>query len=164
VQKIIWHCTRIGQSSDNRTVALNETLIITVLHCNICCALRDPKSMFSSVNSIILTKTWALIASSFVQLVVTAMHQIFGVQVVLYTLQHNKYTSFCCNFMLKCLFFLFFTVTWLQCITKALNVACGNSFSNQWVFTTLETEVVKYDFLNFYISETMPYILLKFVQ
>jgi len=42
--------------------------------------------------------------------------------------------------------FLFLMVTWLQCPIKALNVACGNSFSNQWTFTELETEVFKYDF------------------
>jgi len=45
--------------------------------------------------------------------------------------------------------FLFVMVTWLRCPIKAVNVACGNSFSNQWAFTVLETEVFKYNFKNF---------------
>ena len=45
--------------------------------------------------------------------------------------------------MLKCLF-----ISYGQCFIKAVNVACGNLFSNQWVVTILETEVFKYNFLN----------------
>jgi len=41
--------------------------------------------------------------------------------------------------MLKCLLFYFWN--WL----KALNVAYGNLFSNQWAFTILETDVFKYN-------------------
>jgi len=46
---------------------------------------------------------------------------------------------------------------------KILTVAYGNLFSNQWTFTTFETEVFKYNFSNFYITKTMLCILLKFV-
>ena len=47
------------------------------------------------------------------------------------------------HFMLKCLF-----ISYGQCFIKAVNVTCGNLFSNQWVVTVLETEVFKYNFLN----------------
>ena len=60
--------------------------------------------------------------------------------------------------------FLFLVVTWLQCPVKALNDTYGNSFSIQWAFTISETEVFKYNFLMFYITKTVLYILLKFVQ
>ena len=53
-------------------------------------------------------------------------------------------------------------ITRFQCTTKAVNVAYSNSFSNQWAFTTLETEVFKYHFLKFYIAKTMLCILWKF--
>jgi len=33
------------------------------------------------------------------------------------------------------------------------NGAVGNSFSNQWSLTMLETEAFKYNVLNFYIAE-----------
>ena len=59
---------------------------------------------------------------------------------------------------------IFFMVTWLQCPIKALNIAYGNSFSNQCAFTMLEAEVLKYNFLTFYIAKTVLCILLKFVQ
>ena len=56
----------------NRTVAKNETLLIPILHCNIYFALNYPeKSIFTFVNSVILTKMLALFASLFVQLAVT---------------------------------------------------------------------------------------------
>jgi len=60
--------------------------------------------------------------------------------------------------------YLFLMITWLHCLMKALNVAYSNSFSNQWAFTMLETEVFKYSFLNFYMAKIMLRILLKFVQ
>jgi len=41
---------------------------------------------------------------------------------------------------------LFLMVTSLQCPIKAINVTYGNSFSKQWAFTMLETEVFKYKF------------------
>ena len=50
-------------------------------------------------------------------------------------------------------------VTCLQCHIKALNVVYGNLFSNQRAFTMLETEIFKYNFLQFYVACTM----LKFV-
>jgi len=37
-------------------------------------------------------------------------------------------------------------------------------FFLKWAFTMLATEVLKYNFLNFYIAKTMLCILLKFVQ
>jgi len=40
----------------------------------------------------------------------------------------------------------------------------SNSFSNQWVFTVLETKVFKYNFLNLYIAKPVLCILLKSVQ
>jgi len=41
-------------------------------------------------------------------------------------------------------------------------VACGNLFSDQREFTMLESEVFKYNSVNFYIAKTM--LLLKFLQ
>jgi len=38
-------------------------------------------------------------------------------------------------------------VTWLHCPVKALNVACGHSFSTQWTFTMLETKIFKRNFV-----------------
>jgi len=49
-------------------------------------------------------------------------------------------------------------------VIKAVNVAYGNSFSNQWAFTVLENEVFKYNFYNFYTANTIPCILLKFAH
>ena len=48
----------------------------------------------------------------------------------------------------------FFYFSWSLESNDALNVAYGNSFSNQWAFTMLETEVFKYNFLNFYTAKT----------
>ena len=47
-------------------------------------------------------------------------------------------------------FFLFIMVTWCSCPLKAVSVAYGNLFSNQWSFTMLEAEVFKY---NFFIAQ-----------
>ena len=66
--------------------------------------------MFSFVNSIILTITQALIASLFVQLVVTSMQQIFGVWVTLYSPQHNEVYEINA-FYAEMLTFLFLMVT-----------------------------------------------------
>jgi len=78
----------------------------------------------------------------FVQLVVTPVHQIFGDPGHVVSLDTMKYMKLM-HFMLKCLF-----ISYGQCFIKAVNVACGNLFSNQWVVTILETEVFKYNFLN----------------
>ena len=97
------------------------------------------------------------------QLAVTSVQQIFGVQVALYELQHNKVYKIKV-FYTKMFSFLFLMVSWLKCPINVLNVACGNSFSNQWAFTMLETKVFKYNFLNIYVTKTTQCILLKFVQ
>ena len=122
------------------------------------------KIMLSSVNSIILSKMWTLIVSLFVQLVVTSMQQIFGdLNCMVYIIVHSitRYAKLMQNsiWCRNVLFFLFLTVTWLQCPIKALNVTYGNSFSNQWAFTLLRSEVFKYNFLNFYITKNMLSIL-----
>jgi len=56
--------------------------------------------------------------------------------------------------MLKCLVFLFLIVTWLQCSVKAVKVAYGNSFSNQWAFTMYAgNRSFHMQHLNFYIAK-----------
>jgi len=51
--------------------------------------------------------------------------------------------------MLKCFFISRGHLTSVS--HKGSNLAYGHSFSNQWAFTMLQTEVFKYNFLNFYI-------------
>jgi len=51
----------------------------------------------------------------------------------------------------------------VTCHIKALNVVYGNLFSNQRAFTMLETEIFKYNFLQFYVAENILCIMLKFV-
>ena len=65
----------------------------------------------------------------------------------LYSSQHNEVYEVNA-FYAEMFSFLFVIVTWLQFAVKALNVTHGNSFSNQWAFTMLETEVFKYNFEN----------------
>jgi len=43
-------------------------------------------------------------------------------------------------------------------------VAYGNSFSKQWAFTLLKSELFKNIFLNIYITKTVLCILLTLVQ
>jgi len=52
------------------------------------------------------------------------------------------------HFMLEHLGFLFLMVTPMP--IKALNVANGNPFSNQWAFTMLETAFCKYNSYNLF--------------
>jgi len=48
---------------------------------------------------------------------------------------------------------------------KAVNDENGNSISNQWAFTMLETEVFKYNFIKFCVAKkTVLCFLLKLVQ
>ena len=79
------------------------------------------------------------------QLVVTSMQQIFGGpgHVVFTTAQQIYKIN---AFYTKMFSHLFLMVTSLQCPIKALNVTYGNSFSNQWAFTMLETEFFKNKF------------------
>jgi len=51
-----------------------------------------------------------------------------------------------------------------RCILQHNEVYEINAFFLKWAFTMLATEVLKYNFLNFYIATTMLCILLKFVQ
>jgi len=51
----------------------------------------------------------------------------------------------------------------VTCHIKPLNVVYGNLLSNQRAFTMLETEIFKYNFLQFYVAENMVCIMLKFV-
>jgi len=99
-----------------------------------------------------------------VQLAVTSVQQIFGVQVALYELQHNEVYKIKVFYTEVFSFFLFLMVLWLKYPINVLNVACGNLFSNRWAFTMLETKVFKYNFLNIYVTKTTQCILLKFVQ
>jgi len=52
----------------------------------------------------------------------------------------------------------------MQLSLKGSKCRLWHSFSNQWAFTMLESRVLKYNFLNFYIAKTIVCILLKFVQ
>ena len=112
--------------------------------------------MFSPVNSSTFKKTQALIASLFVQLTVKSMQQIFeGPGCIVFT---SVYTI---NAYYAEMFSFFISHCQLTPESyKGYKCANGNSFSNQWVFTMLETKVFKY----FYIAKTMLCISLKFVQ
>jgi len=75
------------------------------------------------------------------------MQQIFGGLGRIVSWQHNEvYDIYAVYAEMFSFFLLFFMVTWLQCHIKALNVAHSNSFSNQWAFTMLETEVFEQNF------------------
>jgi len=63
--------------------------------------------------------------------------------------------------MIKMFRFSFFVVTGLQCL---VDVANGDLFSNQRVFTMLESKVFKYNYLNFHTAKTVLYILRKVIQ
>ena len=64
----------------------------------------------------------------------------------LYSLQHNEVYKINAFYAKSFKIFFFLMVTRLQCPIKALSVDYGNSYSNQWAFTMLETEVFKYNF------------------
>ena len=69
------------------------------------------------------------------------------------------------DFMLKCLVCLISHGHLTSMSIKAVNDENGNSISNQWAFTMLETEVFKYNFIKFCVAKkTVLCFLLKLVQ
>jgi len=127
----------------NSTIAWNVTLLMTILHCNICFALKySLKIMFSFVKSITLTKTQALFHCATRGYFNAANLGGSGSRCIHRSTM--KYTK-SVHFMLKCLFF-YFLWSVNSCPIKALTVASGNTFSNHWAFTVTETEALKYHF------------------
>jgi len=118
--------------------------------------------LFFFKKSIISTKTNT--ASLFAQFAVASIHQIFGGP------GRNRFTaarSLQWNVRKRCIirslnFHVFIFRGSVNLQPPPLINTTGNSFSNQWGFVWWKL-VFQCNFINFHISETMLYILLKLV-
>ena len=141
-----------GQSSDEQNHCLKRISFNIILHSNIYLALKYPEKLYYPLWT---ASCWR-----------KRKHCVIVCATRGYTnaadhwrprsccIHHNimKYMELM-HFMLKCSVSLFLMVTWFQCPTKTSDVVYGNSFSNERAFAMLETEVIKYNTLNFYIAK-----------